>query len=142
MFDLTRLARTIGFVFLVYLSCVPVGAIVIAIVGVTTGKTGNLDFLWWGAVWVFPVLAIVLSVDFHRRLDSGRLTVTQVPGYRFVAVLTTVGAAFGLGASVWIPAVICLICLTAVCVPTKQKAVPSTWTARGTPALRKERFDE
>jgi hypothetical protein len=134
MFDLTRLARTIGFVFLAYLGCVPVGAIVLAIVGFSTGKSGNLDFLWRGVVWVFPVLAIVLAVDFHRRLRSGRLTVTQVPGYRFVGVLTTFGAAWGLNADVWIPVVISLPFLIALCVPTRRKAAPSTWVAKGPPA--------
>jgi hypothetical protein len=130
VFDLTRLARTTGFVFLAYLCCIPLGAIVLAVVGVSTGKTLSIDFLWWGAVWVFPVLAIVLAVDFFRRLGSGRLTVTQVPGYRFVAVLMVLGAAFGLGSGVFVPAVICLVCLPAMCVPTRRKAAPSTWTPK------------
>jgi hypothetical protein len=137
MLDLTRPARAIGFVFLVYLCCVPLGAIVLAIVGVSTGKNGNLDFLWRGAVWVFPVLSIVLAVDFHRRLRSGRLTVSQVPGYRFVGLLMLFGAGFGLGADVWIPSVIALVSLAALCVPTKRKAAPSTWTAKRPPTMRR-----
>lgn len=126
MFDLTRLARTTGFVFLGYFACIPAGAILAAIVGVSTGKDLNLDFLWWGAVWVFPVLAMVLAVDFHRRLGSGGLTVTQVPGYGLVGGMMAFGAVFGLSVGVWVPVVITLCCLAALRVPTRSKAAPST----------------
>jgi hypothetical protein len=139
MLDLTRLARSIGFVFLAYLVAILVCAIVTMIVGVSTGNTLDMDFLWWGAVWVFPVVAIVLAVDFHRRLGSGRLTASQPAGYRVVGVLTTVGAAFGLGADVWIPAVISLVCLLTLCVPTKRKTAPSTWIANGPPSIRRSK---
>ncbi len=142
MLDLTRLARTIGSVFLAYLASILLCAIVAMIVGVSTGTNLDMDFLWWGAVWVFPVLAIVLAVDFHRRLGSGRLTASQPAGYRYVGVLMTFGAAFGLGADVWIPAVISLVCLITLCVPTKRKTVPSTWIAKGPPSIRRSKSVE
>jgi hypothetical protein len=130
MFDFTPLARAVGFTFLGYLCCVPLGAVVLAIVGSTTGDSLSLSWLWWPVPLLFALLIVVLAVDYLRRLGSGRLTSTQVTGHRVAGALMVVGSVFALGVGHWEPLAVTAVGFLVLLLPSRGKATASTWTPR------------
>ncbi|TFV53402.1 hypothetical protein [Blastococcus sp. TF02A-35] len=127
MLDLTRLARTLGFVFLGYFAGWPVLAVIGAVLTKGFDVTGfEQVFTWW--IWpvpvVFPVLSAVLAVDFFRRLRGRGLRPSQVTGYRFVAFLLTCGAAFAISRH-WEPLAVSAVCMVLVFLPAKKRAAAS-----------------
>jgi hypothetical protein len=128
MLDLTRLARTIGFVFLAYFAGWPLIAVLEAVFAGGFGipwfeRLGE----WW--IWpvpvIFPVLSAVLTVDFLSRLRGRRLRPTQVSSYRFVALLLAVGAAFALS-RYWQPLLLSCLFALPMLLPAKKRAAAST----------------
>ena len=121
MLDLTRLARTLGFVFLGYF----VGWPVIALITIITGFDRLAGWWTWPVPCLFPVLSAVLTVDFFRRLRDHRLTPSQVGGYRFVAILLTVGAGFALS-RYWEPLAVSALIALPMFLPVKKRAAAAT----------------
>jgi hypothetical protein len=130
MFDFTPLARAAGLTFLAYLCCVPLGAVVLAVVGSTTGNSLSLSWLWWPVPLVFALLNLVLAADYLRRLGSGRLTSTQVVGHRVAGALMVVGSLFALGVGHWEPVAVTAVAFVVLLLPSRGRATPSTWTPR------------
>lgn len=131
MFDFTRLARGFGFVFLGYLVGFPVLAICTAIlVGGFHLHGFDPVLVWWQ--WplpcLFPVLSVILVVDFYRRLRGGQLSTSQVTGHRASAAFLALGACFAGPVGHWAPALASGGCfLLLLLTPTKKRATASTW---------------
>ena len=128
MVDLTRLARILAFSLVAYLLAFPVFLLVAGVMvalGSSAKMTGH--FLTWPLPWLFPVLAIVLLGEMLLRLQRGVLTTTQVGGYRMVAVLLAVGAAFAAPVT-WHPLAVGGALAACTFLPLKRHAAPSTWT--------------
>lgn len=128
MFDLTRLARILGFSLVAYLLAFPlylVGAGILRALGSSRAFTGHA--LTWPLPWIFPALAVVLLGEMLLRLGRGVLTTTQVGGYRLVAVLLTVGAAFAMSVT-WHPLAVAGAVAACTFLPLKRHAARSTWT--------------
>lgn len=118
--DFTRPARALGFVFLGYF----VGWPVLALLSIAVGGswTDRLTTWWtWPVPCVFPVLSVVLAVDFFGRLHRHELTTRQVGTSRFVAVLLVAGAAFAV-ARYWEPLLVSGVLALATFLPVKNRA--------------------
>ncbi|RBY91456.1 hypothetical protein DQ244_08970 [Blastococcus sp. TBT05-19] len=127
MLELTRLARGIGFVFLGYFAGWPLLAVLGAVLTRGFDVQGFERVVeWW--IWpvpgIFPVLSVVLAVDFFRRLRGHRLRPAKVGSYRFVALLLTFGAGFAVSRH-WAPLLISGLCLLAMFAPVKKRAAAS-----------------
>lgn len=131
MFDFTPLAKTVALSFLVYFLLFPVGAVLLLVSHYTVGwddaAASMLGFVNWPLPVLFPLLSVVLLVDFFRRLESARLSTTQVTGYRVAAGFMVFGAAFGLSSGHWLPTAVSAGALLVLLVPTRGRATPSTW---------------
>lgn len=131
MFDFTGLSRAVACTLLVYVAAWPVGAVVLAVTASVfhiQGVAHGMRWLSWPAPLVFPLAALVLVVDYVRRLAAGHMTVTQVTGHRAAAVMMIGGSAFALGSGHWQPLAGCGTIFLLLLLPQRGKALPSTWT--------------
>lgn len=121
MLDVTRLARTLGFVFAGYFA----GWLVVALIVIATGFDRLADWWTWPVPCIFPVLSAVLTVDFFRRLRNRRLTPSQVGGYRSIAVMLALGAGFALS-RYWEPLALGALIALPMFFPAKKRAAAAT----------------
>lgn len=127
MFDLTRLARTLGFVLPVYMLLFIPGVLIVDAVQTAFGwpLLSGQQFTW-PLPWIFPVLSVVLVGEMLLRLRRGVLTTTQIGGYRMVALLLTFGAAFAMPVT-WHPLAVGGALAVYTFLPLKRHAAPSSW---------------
>lgn len=131
MFDFTRVSRGVACTLLGYFVAWPLLLVGVAISVFGFGNDtvpGFVGWLNWPVPVVFPLAAVVLVVDYFRRLNAGRMTATEVTGYRAAAVMMVVGSAFALSSGHWQPIAASAAAFLLTLLPQHGKALPSTWT--------------
>jgi hypothetical protein len=131
MFDFTKVSQGVA-------ALLPAWMVAVVVVGVLgmlvpgdafADRATTIMFGW--LPFAFTAGSVVLVVDYVRRLTTGRLTTTQVTGYRCAGVLMAGASAFGWRWSHGLTTAGCVVALLVLLLPTRGRARPSTWTYQG-----------